>query len=663
MTAAFSPQQPPLSPSTAHHPHFSNLSKDTPPFAHHPDYTLSMNSSSPPNAFSGGAANFNMPHRNSQDFNTPRPMHGANGNGPLPVPAGPHNRANGHPPNMRPGVGPFGGARSPPNNKNTSHVPCKFFRQGMCQAGKACPFLHTTEPVTPCKYYQKGNCKFGMKCANEHIMPDGRRANRGGFGLPPPHLSGRVNHLPEVSTNSLLTMQSAHLTQQPQSPSQAQYGPPDDYLFSQQLSSSPTTKPQFDIPTIDTTFTSHPGSTWGSPPNDGRLPISPVQKGLSVMDAPLPASFDSQGISHMARYGPIAASVPSRFGLESSSPPSRTAGESATLRNLHSSAFGDDRSKSTLASSPPSSTDEVIGRKIMHSERYSRPKMMSSSLGNRPVLGAPEEWDPNFQWEEEDLVPHSLHELLTPQEKMRRFSRTGDEQPISGLGTPVDTQSSKIGSGSPSTASPSRFGALFYRQQQKADGDGGSSLPGLSAFGHVGSPLRNSSLHPGASPSLRAVSRPTNATPGDISPFVSSPPRQSSMSIISQQLQRTRLSSRSVAEPDSPAPVHPGINRVASGGSNSGSATGRLGIDRAVSSSSVGREMILEEELEGEGEGLFSMDEVGGNGSKRNSGIGGWTGWGSPSTKTQMSLGAIGRQPSGADTGAKENIWATSAGG
>jgi hypothetical protein len=41
---------------------------------------------------------------------------------------------------------------------DTSHVPCKFYRQGACQAGKACPFLHSDEPVTeraPCKYFTK----------------------------------------------------------------------------------------------------------------------------------------------------------------------------------------------------------------------------------------------------------------------------------------------------------------------------------------------------------------------------------------------------------------------------------------------------------------------------------------------------------------------------
>lgn len=68
------------------------------------------------------------------------------------------------------------------SNKNLRHVPCKFFRQGICQAGKSCPFSHNLEGTSaadrlPCKYFQKGNCKFGLKCALAHILPDGTRVN------------------------------------------------------------------------------------------------------------------------------------------------------------------------------------------------------------------------------------------------------------------------------------------------------------------------------------------------------------------------------------------------------------------------------------------------------------------------------------------------------
>ena len=45
-----------------------------------------------------------------------------------------------------------------PAPADTSHVPCKFFRTGQCQAGKACPFSHSTDVSTvdtPCKYFAK----------------------------------------------------------------------------------------------------------------------------------------------------------------------------------------------------------------------------------------------------------------------------------------------------------------------------------------------------------------------------------------------------------------------------------------------------------------------------------------------------------------------------
>lgn len=68
------------------------------------------------------------------------------------------------------------------SNKNLSHVPCKFYRQGVCQAGNSCPFSHNLDGTLaadrlPCKYFQKGNCKFGLKCALAHFLPDGTRVN------------------------------------------------------------------------------------------------------------------------------------------------------------------------------------------------------------------------------------------------------------------------------------------------------------------------------------------------------------------------------------------------------------------------------------------------------------------------------------------------------
>lgn len=120
-------------------------------------------------------------HRQSADFRPNGAAPYTNGNGPMPVPNGlSHQIPNGgsrHRGTMS--LGAFDGPRSPPNTKSkapylyskrlhrrrtdscpadTSHVPCKFFRSGQCQAGKACPFSHSTDVSTadtPCKYFAK----------------------------------------------------------------------------------------------------------------------------------------------------------------------------------------------------------------------------------------------------------------------------------------------------------------------------------------------------------------------------------------------------------------------------------------------------------------------------------------------------------------------------
>lgn len=92
------------------------------------------------------------------------------------------------PPNTGPpGTVPVNGSNSSAtSNKNLSHVPCKFYRQGICQAGNLCPFSHNLDGTLaadklPCKYFQKGNCKFGLKCALAHFLPDGTRVNSKGL--------------------------------------------------------------------------------------------------------------------------------------------------------------------------------------------------------------------------------------------------------------------------------------------------------------------------------------------------------------------------------------------------------------------------------------------------------------------------------------------------
>ncbi|MCJ1415107.1 hypothetical protein MMC32_001438 [Xylographa parallela] len=552
-------------------------------------------------------------------------------NGSKAIPSGPQlHGANGGPRNFGPlGGGAFDGPRSPPNTKNTSHVPCKFFKIGQCQAGKACPFLHTTDTSkfeTPCKYFAKGNCKFGPKCALLHILPNGQVVNRPNRSMGSHlNLGGRVDpmayhHQESVLGNSLLAQQANGLP----SPFSHQYPMAD---VDSTLIASMQPQPYENAQPLDIRNSVYPDSKYGSPRDDSRMPLSPVMH-LSTLDAPLPASFDSQGISYIARHGPVAASVPSKFGLESppSSLPKKTLLPSDALRNLYDSAFGGDHRlrAPNFGSSPSAPTEEYTGQRMMHSQRVTRPKMLSASL---PRPGASDDWDNDILFGgEEDYLPSNLTHLLNADEKTRRFSGreqdpTALREGLSGHGTPAEISSK---AGSPSTASPSRFTALFTKQKRDEESNGLSS----STFGHVGSPLRNSSLHLGTSPSFRAVSRPTS---GDLPLHVASPPRQGAMSTLSQQLQRTRLARNDSS--DGSSSLHPITARQIS------NPASRL--DRAISSSSIHKDRIDEEEC------VFSLDEDEYNGNRPN-GI-----WGQSNGTKSPNLGPIGggRQFSGVHIG------------
>jgi hypothetical protein len=509
----------------------------------------------------------------------------------------------------------------------------------------------------------QGNCKFGAKCALAHILPDGRRVNRpnGHLGMNMNngalHIGGRVNpptyqHQDSALANSLLTQQpypgdafSAH------------------YQYTQEeLNFTQEYDGRYAPYSAEPGLNSNPGSKYGSPTHESQLPISGVERRLTALDAPLPASFDSNGISHIARYGAVAASVPSKFGMES--PPAslsqRISGQPLdVVKALRSSAFPSNlRNSSQLGSSPPAvHADETIGQRKMHSQQsVPRSRLLSASV---PRPGASEDWDGGFPLEE-DYLPTTLHdEVLTPQEKMRRLSRPEQEYSgfksavqQGGLGIPSGN-SSKVGS--PLGSSPSRFSALFARQRQESSSSSSNNNNNnvtSTGFGHVGSPLRESHIHHAsespfgdgitARPSTITRSRSGRAISGDQSPFFSSPPRDSStsnfgMSLISSQLQRTHLSPRSDsgAEPPSaanssrlhlPAASALGMRHVsapvttAAGGVGAGAA-GRF--DRTISSPRIHSTSILEEKEGFEGDLVFSMDD---DISRRNSSL-----WGSKS--------------------------------
>ncbi|KKK24749.1 spindle poison sensitivity protein [Aspergillus rambellii] len=283
----------------------------------------------------------------------------------------------------------------------------------------------------------------------------------------------------------------------------------------------PQQQPPYDtIPSIDTGLASDAGSKYGSPVEELRFPMSPNHhQHLTALDAPLPASFDSQGISHAARYGPVAASMPSKFGLELSPPAQRIGAPPDALRNLRDTAYGSDSRKpssSFIGSSPPGMLEDGLSSRFLHSQRPVKARMLSASVPRPTAL---DDWDDSNFPMEEDYLPINLHDdVLTPQERLRRMSRTDHDlssshRDLSGLGM-SGTSFSKVSS--PLASSPSRFGALFAKQRQKKEEESQGT-----SFSHIGSPLRESSLNLGMSPSLGPIG---------------SPPRYTSASMISQQL-------------------------------------------------------------------------------------------------------------------------------
>ncbi|KAM3540067.1 hypothetical protein ARSEF1564_007035 [Beauveria bassiana] len=471
--------------------------------------------------------------------------------------------------------------RSPPN---TSHVPCKFYRQGACQAGNACPFSHElgVASETVCKYFAKGNCKFGPKCANIHVLPDGRRVNYGknGFTIvttplagspadPTSPTSAAANTTYNQSSASALTT-SLYEADQSAFPSYLSESRQQLHDHQLNLDNGHASESPFAFP-----------ESYGSP-RDG-FAFSPANaKGLSILDAPMPASFDSNGISNAARFpaAPWPSSVPSKFGLESPASSlsnvkdSRT---SDTLKLLHSSAFGYSDQFPT-AGSPPSSnpfgSEEYFGKRAMHSSRYAKPKMLSSSV---PKTNVDRDWEASFAFGDdagdngpENYVPENLQDLLTPAEKARRGSMRGEND--------VNIESlSKYGS--PLASSPSRWGSLFQRQKEEEELSR-SARNAASPFGHVGSPLRNSTLAQtmgNEAFGTSAPGRPSSARIGS-----------DSMSVLSQQFQRSRIddattSSSPRLHPASARTVGPhpvgkdrAMERHVSTGSISSSVTGRF---------------------------------------------------------------------------------------
>lgn len=362
-------------------------------------------------------------------------------------------------------------------SKDLSHVPCKFFKVGSCTAGSSCPFSHTAlesgAQKDVCAWFVKGNCKFGHKCALAHILPGqsmamdkknkkaaqqaaaaangGKESNRGGKGTRREGQGGGRNSLfagSTAPTRMLGSNRSAMPMPLKASLSPSAPAPPlQDTEFA-----------QFGLPAEDNKLETAPahgkqGSTsealapeaqslsQGNNADEGiettnTTATSPLREGLPVNSSRRPA------ISHHARssnpdFGPIGS--PSRSIASGTSVPrvnGFSPGTSPPHNNYPTSPFSAPGTQSVFIDAPPQDQGDRYRSGIAaslgatHSSR-----VWNTDAGSRPrIARIPGTEEAVEEDELEDFIPGSLTDLLTPEERSRRMSRSNSNQP---LGAPV----------------------------------------------------------------------------------------------------------------------------------------------------------------------------------------------------------------------------------
>lgn len=293
----------------------------------------------------------------------------------------------------------------PTQSKNLSHVPCKFFRQGACQAGDSCPFSHDPSDVIdqpPCKYFQKGNCKFGSKCALAHILPDGRRVNPKRYNNDH-HKNGTSTQQQQKQPAS--TGNNGH-SQQAQ---QAQHG--NGHTHNGSLgSASAGNGGEDNVGTASAAITGSAAGngtangTLSSPSNVSQSLPQPVAGGSAPQGPSTPAMRSVYGSNYGLSEQPSHNS-PRSYSHSHSSEPQGSLGMPLSLSPLPVRSIWNNSSAS--ASDRPNS--------------FTRPA--ASSLLSMMEQNEYAVDDEDVFEDEEEFVPSSLNDLLTPQERQRRGSR------------------------------------------------------------------------------------------------------------------------------------------------------------------------------------------------------------------------------------------------
>lgn len=253
-----------------------------------------------------------------------------------------------------------------------------------------------------------------------------------------------------------------------------------------------------------------------------------AQKGLSILDVPFPASLDSNAIGWNASHAPLAKSAPGRAGMPMSSPKVLTPALAKDIwDNSPFAPNSPGSAKYSRALSPQNLGESLFARRQISSQRVQAADGSSSSV---PRLGKISNFDDiNETMVEEDFIPDSLQDLLTPAEKSRRRYSGREDEP-SGLKKRVDS-----------------FGSMSATSLS-------SQRPTSPNYGPIGSPLRNSSMPFPESRTFSGQNKaPTNGVghaqgpaqpsqqPPQRTPRLIAIPATPNISALSSQLKRVRL--------------------------------------------------------------------------------------------------------------------------
>ncbi|KAJ7269525.1 hypothetical protein C8J57DRAFT_1606843 [Mycena rebaudengoi] len=349
--------------------------------------------------------------------------------------------------------------------KDLSHVPCKFYKVGSCTAGSSCPFSHSmVEPggqKDVCAWFVKGNCKFGHKCALAHVLPGqpmamdrknkkaaqiaagGSKNNDGGRGGGG---RGGGSSKRDGGRNALLAGGST-------APTRAR--PPMNMALKASISPSAPAPPL-----KDTDFASFAAldesAQLPTAPARNKSPTPPTTKPPSPVTLPNPART-------LARLARRRRPPPRRSAH--STPAHRPAQVNGFLSTSPFSApvfrgYGEAQGARGMAASLGSGIamgGGPGGWGAVNGVSASPLRGASSSLSARAA-----EYDISIEYEDaypkgrgarreassedlEDFLPSSLTDLLTPEERSRRMSRSNSGQPPGlaaspnrhGLGVPL----------------------------------------------------------------------------------------------------------------------------------------------------------------------------------------------------------------------------------